>query len=115
MQEKWMAAALREAEKAYAKEEIPIGCVAVKNNKIIARGHNLREVNDDPTSHAEIVCIRKAAKKHGDWRLFGVVLYVTIKPCKMCQEAIKEARIKKVYYGSVAGEKLLKKFFKKLR
>ena len=115
MKEKWMAEALLEAEKAYAKEEIPIGCVAVKNGKIVARGHNLRETNDDPTSHAEIVCIRRAAKKHGDWRLPGVVLYVTIKPCKMCQEAIREARIQKVHYGSAAGKKLLKQFFKELR
>lgn len=115
MEEKWMKAALIEARKAFKKDEVPIGCVAIKDGKIIARGHNLRETQDDPTSHAEIVCIRKAAKKIGDWRLGNVILYVTIKPCKMCKEAIKEARIKKVIYGTAEGEKILKSFFKKLR
>jgi tRNA(adenine34) deaminase len=115
MKSKFMDAALIEAEKAYKKKEIPVGCVAVKDGKIIARGHNLRESLDDPTSHAEIVCIRKAAKKIGDWRLYDVILYVTIKPCKMCREAIKEARIKKVHSQTPKGEKILKKFFKTLR
>jgi len=115
MHTEFMKAALAEAEKAYKKNEVPVGAVAVKDGKIIGRGHNLRESLDDPTSHAEIVCIRKAAKKIGDWRLNGVTLYVTIKPCKMCREAIKEARIKKVYSTMPKGEKILKKFFKELR
>ena len=110
-----MKEALKEAEKAYKKAEIPIGCVAVKNEKIVGRGHNLRESLKDPTSHAEIVAIRKAGKKIGDWRLTGVSLYVTIKPCKMCREAIKESRIDKVYSNSPEGKTILKKFFKKLR
>jgi len=115
MRDKWMQAALAEAEKAYKKDEIPVGCVAVFDGKIIGRGHNLRESLDDPTSHAEIMCLRRAAKKLGDWRLYNVSLYVTIKPCKMCREAIKEARVKRVYSGLPEGEKLLKKFFRKLR
>jgi tRNA(adenine34) deaminase len=111
----FMKAALAEAEKAYRKNEVPVGCVAVRDGKIIARGHNLRESLDDPTSHAEIVCIRKAAKKLGDWRLNDVILYVTVKPCKMCKEAIKEARIKKVFHKSSKGGQLLRKFFNDLR
>lgn len=110
-----MNAALNEAKKAFKKGEVPVGCVAVRDQKIIARGHNLRESLDDPTSHAEIVCIRKAAKKVGDWRLNNVILYVTIKPCKMCKEAIKEARIKKVIYKAPKGKEILKEFFKTLR
>lgn len=115
MHDKWMEAALREAKKAYLKKEIPVGCVAVMGGKIIARGHNLRESLDDPTAHAEILCLRRAAKKIGDWRLSRVTLYVTIKPCKMCNAAIREARIKKIAYGHFDGGKILKKFFKARR
>lgn len=98
--EKFMAAALKEAEKAYLKDEVPIGCVIVWENKIIARGHNLRERKNDPTSHAEIEALKKAAKKLNSWRLNECDLYVTIEPCAMCAGAILWSRIKTVYYGS---------------
>ena len=92
--------ALREAIKAANKDEIPIGCVIVKDNKVISRGHNLRERKNDVTSHAEIEAIRKAEKKLNDWQLIDCDLYVTIEPCLMCMGAICQARIRNVYYGS---------------
>ena len=76
--------ALEEAMKATEEDEVPIGCVIVKNNKVISRGHNRREIKNDVTSHAEIEAIRKASKKLNDWQLVDCDLYVTIEPCIMC-------------------------------
>ncbi|MFC1496345.1 nucleoside deaminase [Candidatus Margulisiibacteriota bacterium] len=95
-----MQAALNEAQKARSKEEVPIGCVIVKNGKIIARGHNLRETKKDPLAHAELIAIKKASKKIGDWRLNMCELFVTLEPCPLCAQAIIQARIPKVYFGT---------------
>ncbi len=97
---KYMKLALLEAEKAANEDEVPIGCVIVKNNKVISRGHNRRERKNDIASHAEIEAIRKAEKKIGDWQLIGCDLYVTIEPCLMCMGAIVQSHIQNVYYGS---------------
>lgn len=97
---KFMLQALKEAKKAYQEDEVPIGCVIVKNNKVISRGHNKRETKNDVTSHAEIEAIRKAEKKLGDWQLVDCDLYVTIEPCIMCMGAIIQSRIRHIYYGS---------------
>ena len=95
-----MTLALKEANKAREIDEVPIGCVIVKDNKVIARGHNLRESKQDPTLHAEMVAIRKASKKLKSWRLEGCNIYVTIEPCIMCSGAIIQSRIKTVIYGA---------------
>lgn len=98
--EKFMKLALKEANKALLKDEVPIGCVIVRDNKIIARGYNKRELTSDPTSHAEINAIRKACKKEKSWRLVGTTLYVTVEPCSMCAGAILWSRIDRVVYGA---------------
>lgn len=90
--------ALKEAEKAFRKNEIPVGAVIVFNNKIIAKAHNLKNKKYDITNHAEILVIKKAAHKLKDWRLSNCDLYVTLQPCDMCVEVIKQSRINKVYY-----------------
>jgi tRNA(adenine34) deaminase len=95
----WMKRALHEAAKARAKNEVPIGCVIVHNGTIIARSHNLRETSQDPAGHAELIAIRKAARKQGSWRLLDTVLYVTLEPCTMCMGAIILARIPTVVFG----------------
>ena len=97
--EQWMAHAIHEAEKARTKGEVPIGCVIVHDGKIIARGHNLRETTRDPAGHAELLAIRKAAKKLAAWRLLDTTLYVTLEPCTMCMGAIILARIPTVVFG----------------
>jgi tRNA(adenine34) deaminase len=94
-----MRRAVAEAGKAQAKDEVPIGCVIIRDNKIIARGHNLRETTQDPTGHAELIAIKKAARKLGSWRLLDTVLYVTLEPCTMCMGAIILARIPTVVFG----------------
>ena len=98
--EKFMLEALKEAKKSADIDEVPVGAVIVKNNKIIARGHNLREKTNDPTSHAEIVAIRKACKKLNSWRLEECTIYVTIEPCSMCAGTLLWTRIKKIVYGA---------------
>ena len=98
--EKFMKEALKEAKKAYEKLEIPVGCVIVKDNKIIARGHNLKETKFDTTKHAEIIAIQKASKKLKSWRLSECEMYVTLEPCSMCAGAIINSRIKRLYYGA---------------
>lgn len=95
-----MRAALKEADKAKAIDEVPIGCVIVKDGKIIARAFNRRETDVDPTGHAEIIALRKASKKLKDWQLVDCDLYVTLEPCIMCGGAIIQSRIRKVYFGA---------------
>lgn len=97
--EHWMKKAICEAHKAEKIAEVPIGCVIVQNNKIIARAHNLRETKQDPAAHAELLAIRKAARKLGNWRLLDTCLYVTLEPCLMCMGAILLARIPTVVFG----------------
>ena len=101
MPEKFMKEALKEAKKAYEKLEIPVGCVIVKDGKIIARGHNLKETKKDTTEHAEIIAIQKASKKLDSWRLLDCEMYVTLEPCSMCAGAIINSRIKKIYIGTM--------------
>ncbi|GFO53073.1 tRNA-specific adenosine deaminase [Geomonas sp. Red276] len=96
----WMGKAIAQAKKAEAIGEVPIGCVIVKDGVVIARGHNLRESKQDPAAHAELLAIRKAAKKLSNWRLTGATLYVTLEPCTMCMGAIILARLDRVVFGS---------------
>ncbi|SHK17220.1 nucleoside deaminase [Tepidibacter formicigenes] len=96
----YMKEALKEAYKAYLKEEIPVGAVIVKDNKIIARAHNLREILKDATAHAEILAIREASSVLGGWRLVGCSLYVTMEPCIMCLGAIIQSRVEKLVIGA---------------
>ena len=96
-----MRAALKEAKKAYALGEVPIGCVLVADDKIIARGYNRRKTEKNTLAHAELTAIRKAGKKTGDWRLEQCTMYVTLEPCQMCAGAIVQARIPKVYIGTM--------------
>jgi len=100
MDEKFMKEAIKEAKKAWNKDEVPIGAVIVKNDKIIARAHNLRESKQIATAHAEILAIEKACKKIGSWRLNECTLYVTLEPCAMCSGAMILSRIKRVVYGA---------------
>ena len=99
--EKFMKEALKEAKKAYEKLEVPVGAVIVKDGKIIARGHNLKETKKDTTKHAEIIAIEKASKKLGAWRLLDCEMYVTLEPCSMCAGAMINSRIKKLYIGAL--------------
>lgn len=96
-----MMEALKEAKKAYEKEEVPVGAVIVKNEKIIARAHNLKEIKNTATAHAEILAIEKASKKLNSWRLIDCDMYVTLEPCTMCMGAIISARIKNLYIGTL--------------
>ncbi len=95
-----MKEALKEARKAYKKNEIPIGAVIVRENRIIARGHNEKELKKDATFHAEISAIRKASKKLGSWRLNDCDMYVTLEPCAMCAGALIQARIGRLFIGT---------------
>lgn len=100
MIEHFMKEAMKEAKKALKKDEVPIGCVIVKDDTIIARGHNLRETKQQSIAHAEVVAIQKACRKLGSWRLDECDLYVTLEPCAMCSGVILQSRIKNVYYGA---------------
>lgn len=97
----FMKAALKEAKKAYAEGEVPVGAVIVRNGEIIARGRNKREKNKNALAHAEIMAIDKACKKLGGWRLFDCEMYVTLEPCPMCAGAIINSRLKKVTIGAL--------------
>ena len=97
--ERYMKEAIRQAKKASALGEVPIGCTIVYEDKIIARGYNRRMVDKNVLSHAEIIAIRKACKKMGDWRLVDCTMYVTLEPCPMCAGAIVQARIPTVVIG----------------
>lgn len=99
--EYFMKEALKEAEKAYKKLEVPVGAVIVKDGKIIARAYNQKESKTDTTKHAEILAIQKASKKLKSWRLIDCEMYVTLEPCTMCAGAIIHSRIKKVYIGAM--------------
>lgn len=99
--EKYMKEAIRQAKKAYAIGDVPIGCVIVYEDKIIARGYNKRNKNKTTLAHAELLAIGKATKKLGDWRLEGCTMYVTLEPCQMCAGAIVQARIDRVVIGSM--------------
>ena len=105
MEEKWMKEALKEAKKAYDKYEIPVGAVIVKNNKIIARAHNLKETKKSAIAHAEILAIQKANKKLDNWRLLDCDMYVTLEPCDMCMGAIISSRIRNIYIGTLDPKK----------
>ena len=94
-----MTRAIVEARKAEAKAEVPIGCVIVHEGRIIARGHNLRESRQDPSAHAELIAIRRAARKLASWRLLNCTLYVTLEPCTMCMGAIILSRVPTVVFG----------------
>ena len=94
-----MEIAIKEAAKAYKKNEVPIGCVIVKNGKILAKAHNLKEKKHSALCHAELIAIEKASKKLKRWRLNDCEMYITMLPCPMCASAIKQSRIKKIYYG----------------
>lgn len=94
--ERFMREAVRQAKKAYALGEVPIGCVIVHGGKIIGRGYNRRNTDKSTLSHAEIIAIRKAGRAIGDWRLEECTLYVTLEPCQMCAGAIVQARIPRV-------------------
>lgn len=98
--ERWMREALEEAKKAEAIGEVPIGAVIVRDGEIVGRGYNRRETDRDPTAHAEMIAIRKAAERLGGWRLIGCSLYVTLEPCPMCAGAILQSRIERVIYGA---------------
>lgn len=98
---KFMKQALKEAKKAYEKLEVPVGAVIVKDGKIIARAHNLKETKTDTTKHAEILAIQKASKKLESWRLLDCEMYITLEPCSMCAGAIINSRIKKIYIGAL--------------
>ncbi len=99
--DKFMEEALLEARKAAAMGEIPVGAVIVKDEKIIARGHNRTETDRDPTAHAEMIAIRGAAEALGGWRLPGCTMYVTLEPCSMCAGAIVWARIERLIIGTM--------------
>ena len=99
--EKYMKEAIKQAKKAAAIEEVPIGCVIVCEDKIIARGYNKRNLNKNTLAHAEIIAMNKASKVIGDWRLEGCTMYVTLEPCPMCAGAIVQARIPRVVIGSM--------------
>ncbi len=135
MQEKYEKILYELSKKAYTNDEVPVAAIIVRNNVIISKAYNKRHNKIDPLSHAEINCIIKATKKLKDWRLSDCDMYVTLEPCSMCREIIKEVRIKNVYYyvskekvinsktnfelinnnSSIKHSELLTNFFKKLR
>lgn len=97
--EKYMREAIRQAKKAYALGEVPIGCVIVYQDKIIGRGYNRRNTDKNTLNHAEITAIRKASKVMGDWRLEGCTIYITLEPCQMCSGAIVQSRMDRAVIG----------------
>ena len=96
----YMDIAYKEALKSLQHDEIPVGCIIVKNNEIISKGHNCKEKKKNCTMHAELIAINRACKKTKNWRLDGCIIYSTLEPCMMCMGAIIESRIKKIYYGT---------------
>ena len=100
MNEFYMQLAIKQAKKALKRKEVPVGAVIIKNDKIISQAYNKREILKNTTKHAEIIAISKACKKLKNWRLDDCEIYVTMEPCMMCSGAIKQARIKKIVYGT---------------
>ena len=100
MDEYFMRLALDEAYRAYSTNEVPVGAIIVKGDKIISTGYNMRETLKDPTAHAEIIAIKKASEALGGWRLLGCTMYVTIEPCAMCAGAIVNSRVERLVIGS---------------
>ena len=100
MDEKYMELALLQAKKAYKRKEVPVGCIIVLNNKIIAKAYNYVEKKNSTLEHAELIAIKKAQKKINNWRLNDCTIYVTLEPCLMCLNAIAQSRIKKIVYGT---------------
>ncbi|MFA5523614.1 MAG: tRNA adenosine(34) deaminase TadA [Tissierellales bacterium] len=100
MDEYFMKIAIDEAYKAYSIGEVPVGAIIVNNQKVIAAGHNMREILKDPTAHAEIIAIKKASQVLGGWRLINCTMYVTIEPCAMCAGAIVNSRVERVIIGA---------------
>ena len=98
--EYFMRLALREAERATAHEDVPIGAVIVRDGEVVAAAHNERELRQDPTAHAEMIALREAARLAGTWRILDAALYVTLEPCAMCAGAIVLARIARLVYGA---------------
>jgi len=135
--EKYMEIAIKLAQKAAKKGEIPVGAIIVKNGKIITKAYNKKETKNDCTKHAEIIAIQKASRKLKNWRLLDCEMYITMEPCKMCAGAIEQSRISKIFYAvensnfgnsteiknveiikgmcEKESKKLLKEFFKKKR
>ena len=98
--EYFMRLALREAERAPAHEDVPIGAVIVRGGEVIAAAHNEREVRGDPTAHAEVIAVREAARVVGSWRVLDAAVYVTLEPCAMCAGALVLARVGRLVYGA---------------
>jgi len=96
----WMRVALAQARAAAARGEVPVGAVVVKDGRAIAVGHNVRECEADPTGHAELLAMRRAARALGDWRLEGCTVYVTLEPCAMCAGAMVNARVERVVFAT---------------
>ena len=113
MKEKFMYEAIKQAKKSYKRNEVPVGCVIEKNGKIISKAHNLKETKKNSLAHAEIIAINQATKKLKNWRLYNCNMYVTMEPCCMCAGAIKQARLKKVYYGVPNDNSLCRKILNK--
>ncbi len=115
MNNKYMKIALKEAHKAYLKDEVPVGVVIVKDGEVIAKAYNKKVLSNDVCAHAEILAIKKASKKLNDWRLVDCEMYVTLEPCPMCAGAIEQSRIKKVYIGAKSNfnsnQEIIKKIF----
>ncbi len=101
LDEKYMHMAIKEARKAYAHREVPIGCVIVHNGKVLAKTHNRRNTDKNALAHAEVLAIKKACKKMHDWRLEDCVMYITLEPCQMCSGAIVQSRIPEVVIGAM--------------
>ena len=97
----FMRLALREAERALAHDDVPIGAVVVHDGEVVGAGHNERELREDPTAHAEVLALRQAAQRLGSWRVLESVLYVTLEPCAMCAGAIVLARVPRVVFGTI--------------
>ncbi len=96
----FMKEAIKQARKAEKIDDVPVGAVIVRDNKIVARGYNKRTINEQTADHAEMIAIRKACKKLGSWRLEDCTIYVTLEPCPMCAGAIFQARMKRIVYGA---------------
>ena len=109
--EKYMKEAIKQAKKAYAIGEVPIGCVIVYEDKIIGRGYNRRTIDKNTLAHAELQAIRKAGKKMDDWRLEGCTMYVTLEPCQMCSGAIVQSRMDRVVVGCMKIRSRLRRLY----